>query len=76
MVSLSPGGYEKSPAIPPAGFAYAVTTQFGGPGLGFSVPGGQLALFMVIAIVVGVLAAVLPARRASRVDILQAIPYE
>jgi putative ABC transport system permease protein len=57
-------------------FAYVVTTQLGGQGLSFSVPGVQLALFMVIAIVVGVLAAVLPARRASRVDILQAIQYE
>ena len=57
-------------------FAYVVTTQFDGQGLSFSVPGAQLAVFMVIAIVVGVLAAVLPARRASRVDILQAIQYE
>jgi putative ABC transport system permease protein len=57
-------------------FAYVVTTEFGGQGLTFTVPGAQLAVFMVIAIVVGVLAAVLPARRASRVDILQAIQYE
>jgi putative ABC transport system permease protein len=57
-------------------FAYVVTTEFGGQGLSFTVPGVQLAVFMVISIVVGVLAAVLPARRASRVDILQAIQYE
>ena len=38
-----------------------------------SVPFGQLALFLALAIVVGVLAAVLPARRAARLDVLTAI---
>ncbi|WP_166136957.1 ABC transporter permease [Nocardioides ochotonae] len=38
-----------------------------------SVPVGQLAVFLALAIVVGVLAAVLPARRAARLDVLTAI---
>ncbi|MBC9734883.1 ABC transporter permease [Nocardioides marmotae] len=38
-----------------------------------SVPVGQLAAFLGVAIVVGVLAAVLPSRRAARLDVLKAI---
>ncbi len=41
-----------------------------------SVPWGQLALFLGAAIIVGVLAAVLPARRAARLDVLRAIATE
>ncbi len=57
-------------------FAWVVTTRFAGQGITFSVPGAQLAVFLVLAIVVGVIAAILPARRAARIDILQAIHYE
>ncbi len=38
-----------------------------------AIPGGQLVLYVVVAAVVGVLAAVLPARRAARMDVLRAI---
>jgi putative ABC transport system permease protein len=38
-----------------------------------SIPGLQLALFVVLAAIVGVLAAVLPARRAARLNVLDAI---
>lgn len=41
-----------------------------------SVPAGQLLLFLVLSILVGVLAALLPARRAARLDVLQAISTE
>jgi putative ABC transport system permease protein len=41
-----------------------------------SVPWGQLVLFVLLAAVAGVLAAVLPARRASRLDVLRAIGTE
>lgn len=41
-----------------------------------SVPWGQLAVYLVLAVMVGVLAAVLPARRAARLDVLQAIATE
>ncbi len=57
-------------------FAWVVTTRFAGQGITFSVPGVQLVVFLVLAVVVGVIAAILPARRAARIDILQAIHYE
>lgn len=41
-----------------------------------SVPVVQLLVFLLIAVVVGVLAAVFPARRAARLDVLQAIAAE
>jgi putative ABC transport system permease protein len=45
-------------------------------GVAFSVPVGQLATFVVLAGVAGVLAAILPARRAARLDVLDALQYE
>ena len=57
-------------------FAYVVTTRFAGEGVTFAVPGLQLVVFLLLAIVVGVVAAILPARRAARIDILDAIHYE
>jgi putative ABC transport system permease protein len=44
--------------------------------LRFSVPWDQLVLFAAIAIVVGVLAAIMPARRAARLNVLRALQYE
>lgn len=41
-----------------------------------SVPVGQLAAFLVVSVVIGVLAALLPARRAARLDVLRAIGAE
>jgi putative ABC transport system permease protein len=41
-----------------------------------SIPWAQLAAFLGAAVVVGVLAAVLPSRRAARLDVLQAIATE
>lgn len=40
------------------------------------IPGGQLATYMVIAALAGVLAALLPARRAARLNVLRAISTE
>jgi putative ABC transport system permease protein len=57
-------------------FAYVIVTQLGGDGLQFLVPWIQLAVFLVLAVVVGVVAAVLPARRAANTRILEAIQYE
>lgn len=53
-----------------------MTTRFAGQGVVFSIPGAQLAAFLLLAVVVGVVAAILPARRAARIDILAAIQYE
>jgi ABC-type antimicrobial peptide transport system permease subunit len=57
-------------------FAFVVITRLGSLGLTFAVPWGQLVVFLIVAGIVGVLAAVLPARRAARIDILEAIHYE
>jgi putative ABC transport system permease protein len=47
-----------------------------GQGLEFSPPLGSLAVHAAFATVVGVLAAVLPARRAAKTDVLVALAYE
>jgi putative ABC transport system permease protein len=39
-------------------------------------PIGSLLLFAVVALVVGVIAAIFPARRAARLNVLQALQYE
>ena len=41
-----------------------------------SVPYGQVAIFLLLSMVIGVAAAVIPARRAARLDVLQAIATE
>jgi putative ABC transport system permease protein len=45
-------------------------------GMVFSVPVGALTAFVVVAIAAGMLAAILPARRASRLNVLKALQYE
>ena len=57
-------------------FAYVVSSRLASQGITFAVPWSQLAVFLVVAAIVGVIAAVLPARRAARVNILDAIHYE
>jgi putative ABC transport system permease protein len=47
-----------------------------GYGVVFAIPYRALAAFVAIAILAGVLAAILPARRASRLNVLQALQYE
>jgi putative ABC transport system permease protein len=42
----------------------------------FTVPGGQLVGFVLAAAIAGILAAVLPGRRAARIDVLRAITTE
>ena len=57
-------------------FAFVVIQALEGEGITFSLPIGQIVSLMVFAIVVGVVAAIFPARRASRLDVLRAISYE
>jgi putative ABC transport system permease protein len=45
-------------------------------GVGFSVPVPQLVVFLLLAVVVGAIGAIAPARRAARLDILDAIHSE
>jgi putative ABC transport system permease protein len=42
----------------------------------FAFPTGQIIIFFIVAIIAGILAAILPARRASRLDVLSALQYE
>jgi putative ABC transport system permease protein len=55
---------------------YAVTSALSDEGLTFAVPGGQLVTLALVGVIAGVLAAVLPARRASRMSPLNALAYE
>ena len=45
-------------------------------GIVFAVPYGTLVVFVGVAILAGMLAAILPARRASRLNVLEALQYE
>jgi putative ABC transport system permease protein len=45
-------------------------------GASFSLPVGTLVVFTVVAILAGIVAAVAPARRAARLDVLGALQYE
>jgi putative ABC transport system permease protein len=56
-----------------AGLAVASLNELG---LGFSLPVGQLAIFLLVAVLVGVLGSIMPARRAARVDVLKALAQE
>jgi putative ABC transport system permease protein len=60
------------------GFFLAIlTTQaLADEGIGFAVPWVTIIVFVIATIVAGVLAAVLPARRASRLNVLEALQYE
>ena len=42
----------------------------------FAIPWYQLTIFTVIAVIVGVLAAIMPARRAAKLNVLRALQYE
>jgi putative ABC transport system permease protein len=57
-------------------FAALITASLSELGLGLHVPVGQLAAFLVLAVVVGIVGAVPPARRGSRLDVLEALHYE
>jgi putative ABC transport system permease protein len=58
------------------GLAAIVTSVFSDEGLTFAIPAGSLVALTVVAGVAGVLAAIAPARRASRLDVLTALAYE
>ena len=56
--------------------ALLVTHALSSQGIVFAVPYLQLLYFVIAAIVVGILAAILPARRAARLNVLEALQYE
>jgi putative ABC transport system permease protein len=53
-----------------------VTKALSNQGIGYAVPVPTLIVFAVVAVVAGILAAVMPARRASRLNVLSALQYE
>ena len=56
---------------------WVVVTAFGDQGLGtFAVPVSEVAVWLALAALAGVVAAALPARKAARLDVLRAIAYE
>ncbi len=58
-------------------FGWAMSRALASQGFSeFTVPGGQLVLYVVLAGLAGILAAILPGRRAARVDVLRAITTE
>jgi len=42
----------------------------------FAVPYGTLSVFVGVAVLAGILAAILPARRAAKLNVLEALQYE
>ncbi len=57
-------------------FGWAVCKGLESDGLVFVFPTLQIAIFLVLSIVAGLLAAILPARRAAKLDVLAALQYE
>ncbi len=59
------------------GLGWAVVTALADQGLEtFSIPFGQLIVYILIAAIAGVIAAIYPARKAAQMNILEAIAYE
>jgi putative ABC transport system permease protein len=58
------------------GLAAAITAALSEYGLEFAVPAGALVAIAVVAMLAGMAAAVLPARRAAKTDVLTALAYE
>jgi putative ABC transport system permease protein len=56
--------------------AFLVTQALKKDGIGFAVPTVSVLVFVVAAIMAGLVAAILPARRASRLNVLEALQYE
>jgi len=57
-------------------FATLIAQPLKDEGFTLSYPVGSLILLLVFAAIVGVVAAILPARRAARLDVLQSLQYE
>jgi putative ABC transport system permease protein len=57
-------------------FAVIVSRPLADEGFTISIPVGTLLVLLLLAIVAGVVAAIGPARRASRLDVLEALAYE
>ncbi len=58
------------------GLAWVVIQRLSSVGVHYQLPVATLAVFVGVAAIAGVGAAVLPARRASRLNVLTALQYE
>jgi len=56
--------------------AILVTHALSSEGIVFAVPYLTLVYFVIAAIIVGIVAAIWPARRAARLNVLEALQYE
>jgi putative ABC transport system permease protein len=56
--------------------AAVITHALSSSGIVFAIPWIQIVYFVIAAIIVGVLAAIVPARRAARLNVLHALQYE
>jgi putative ABC transport system permease protein len=57
-------------------FAVIMSRPLADEGFTLTIPVGTLIFLLILAIVAGVIAAIGPARRASRLDVLDALAYE
>jgi putative ABC transport system permease protein len=57
-------------------FGFVMSKGLASQGIEFSVPIFQVIIFLLASAILGVLASILPARRASRVKVLEALSYE
>jgi putative ABC transport system permease protein len=57
-------------------FAALIAQPLKDEGFTLSYPVGSLAVLLVVATLLGVVAAIFPARRASRLDVLESLQYE
>jgi putative ABC transport system permease protein len=64
-------------AIPLGLFLAALVTRgLSDQGIGFHVPVLTLVIFALVAVLAGIVSAALPARRAARLNVLEALHYE
>ncbi|MDQ2621939.1 MAG: hypothetical protein M3Y45_02750, partial [Actinomycetota bacterium] len=57
-------------------FAFLIGIPLSGEGFALSYPVGTLIFILVLTALAGVLAAIYPARKAAKLDVLEAVSYE
>lgn len=57
-------------------FAFLIGIPLSGDGFGLSYPVGTLVIILILTALAGVVAAIYPARKAARLDVLEAVSYE
>ncbi|HEX9416065.1 MAG TPA: ABC transporter permease [Gaiellaceae bacterium] len=55
---------------------FLISQALKGNGVVFALPYGRLLVFVLVTVLIGIVAAVLPARRAARLNVLSALQYE